>query len=139
MVKTMTPQEAWDKLQNQSTSAKTVLLDVRTTMEFEYIGHPVGALHVPLMEAPAWNTDPDFCTKVREILHRSHDINPEDLTILTICRSGVRSETAAELLTAAGFKSVYNVIEGFEGDRNEKKHRGEINGWRFHGLPWEQS
>jgi rhodanese-related sulfurtransferase len=108
-------------------------------MEFEYVGHPVGAIHVPLKEAPDWNTDPGFCAKVREALHQSHDTNPEDLTILALCRSGARSKTAVELLTAAGFKSVYNVIEGFEGDRNEEKHRSEINGWRFHGLPWEQS
>jgi len=136
MIKNITPQEAWDKLENDS---DTVLLDVRTTMEFEYIGHPVGAIHVPLMEAPGWQTDPAFCEKVRETLHQSHDMAPEDLTILALCRSGARSGTAAELLTTEGFKSVYNVIEGFEGDRDENKHRGEINGWRYHGLPWEQS
>lgn len=108
-------------------------------MEFEYIGHPVGAIHVPLMEAPAWQTDPDFTGKVREALHSRCDRDPEDLTIMALCRSGKRSESAAELLIAAGFRSVYNVIEGFEGDRDENKHRSTINGWRFHGLPWKQS
>jgi len=136
MIQNLTPKEAWEYLQNDS---NTVLLDVRTTMEFEYIGHPIGAIHVPLMEAPAWNTDPDFCDKVREVLHRSHDSDPESLTILALCRSGARSKTAAELLADAGFKSLYNIIEGFEGDRDDDKHRSTINGWKFHDLPWEQS
>ncbi len=136
MIKSITPKEAWDKFQNDP---NTVLLDVRTTMEFEYIGHPIGAIHVPLMEAPAWNTDPDFCSKVREALYRAHDRDPETLTILAICRSGIRSNTAAELLIKNGFKNLYNVVEGFEGDRDGDKHRSMINGWKFHGLPWEQS
>lgn len=136
MIETITPPEAWKMLEQDNNA---VLLDVRTTMEFEYIGHPIGAIHVPLMEAPAWQTDPDFCSKVREALHRVTDTDPQELTILALCRSGKRSETAAELLAAAGFNSVYNVIEGFEGDRDEHKHRSTLNGWRFHDLPWEQS
>lgn len=136
MIETITPPEAWKMLEQDNNA---VLLDVRTTMEFEYIGHPIGAIHVPLMEAPAWQTDPDFCRKVREALHRVTDTDPQELTILALCRSGKRSETAAELLAAAGFNSVYNVIEGFEGDRDEHKHRSTLNGWRFHDLPWEQS
>ena len=135
MVKTITPPGAWEKLQVET---NTILLDVRTTMEFEYIGHPVGAIHVPLMEAPAWQTDPGFSEKVRAALE-SYSSTPENTTILAMCRSGKRSEAAAELLTAAGFNSVFNIIEGFEGDRDENKHRNTVNGWRFQGLPWEQS
>ena len=102
MIKTITPPEAWDKLQNQS---DTVLLDVRTTMEFQYIGHPIGAVHVPLMEAPDWQTDEGFSVKVKRALENISTTAPEDLTILALCRSGKRSEAAAELLTAAGFNS----------------------------------
>ena len=136
MIKTITPPEAWDKLQNQS---DTVLLDVRTTMEFQYIGHPIDAIHVPLMEAPAWQTDEEFSAKVKQALENISSTAPEDLNILAMCRSGKRSEAAAELLTTAGFNSVINIIEGFEGDRDDDKHRCTINGWKFHGLPWEQS
>ena len=136
MIKTITPPEAWDKLQNQS---DTVLLDVRTTMEFQYIGHPIDAIHVPLMEAPAWQTDEEFSAKVNQALENISSTAPEDLTILAMCRSGKRSEAATELLTTAGFNSVINIIEGFEGDRDDDKHRCTINGWKFHGLPWEQS
>ena len=136
MIKNITPKKAWEKLQNEP---DTILLDVRTTMEFEFIGHPVGAIHVPLMEAPGWQTHPDFSHKVRETLHTLSDTEPKSLTILALCRSGKRSETAAELLAAAGFTTLFNIIEGFEGDRDDDKHRSTINGWKFHGLPWEQS
>ena len=45
---------------------------------------------------------------------------------------------AGEALEAAGFRRVYNVLHGFEGDLDESHHRGSRNGWRFEGLPWEQ-
>lgn len=139
MITNITPPEAWAKLQNEE---ETVLVDVRTSMEYEYVGHPLGAIHVPLMEAPDWKTVPDFPDKVRQALLKSQRFqkkNPEELTILALCRSGKRSETAAEALITDGFKSVYNIIEGFEGDRDENKHRNTLNGWKFHNLPWEQS
>lgn len=136
MIKTTTPPEAWKTLQNNSDA---VLLDVRTTMEFQYIGHPVDAIHVPLMEAPAWQTDQDFCENVIKVLSANTEKDPKDLTILALCRSGKRSETAAELLTAAGFKTVINILQGFEGDIDSNKHRSNIDGWKFHQLPWVQS
>ncbi|MDH5208543.1 MAG: rhodanese-like domain-containing protein, partial [Burkholderiaceae bacterium] len=38
----------------------------------------------------------------------------------------------------AGYARVYNVLEGFEGQRNHSRRRGEIDGWRHRGLPWVQ-
>jgi rhodanese-related sulfurtransferase len=115
-----------------------VLLDVRSTMEYEYVGHPVGALHVPLMEPPAWEPDPAFVDKVHRALQSWQSEPMTSATILTLCRSGKRSQMAAELLATSGFKRLYNIAEGFEGDRNDNKHRSSINGWRYRGLPWEQ-
>jgi rhodanese-related sulfurtransferase len=46
---------------------------------------------------------------------------------------------AARALAAAGFTRLYNVAEGFEGDRDADSHRGALGGWRYHGLPWEQT
>jgi rhodanese-related sulfurtransferase len=59
--------------------------------------------------------------------------------VLLICRSGVRSREAGEALEAAGFATVINVSEGFEGALDEHHHRGTLGGWRFHGLPWHQN
>ena len=121
--------------------ANAVVLDVRSTMEFLYVGHPVDAIHVPLKEPPAWEIDPAFVDKVRRVLRETCNeaTNVEDLTILSLCRSGHRSMTAAQLLAARGFNHVYNIREGFEGERDGNDHRNTINGWRVRQLPWEQS
>ena len=56
-----------------------------------------------------------------------------------ICRSGVRSHSAAITATQTGYSDCYNVLEGFEGDKDADKHRNALNGWRKRELPWEQS
>jgi rhodanese-related sulfurtransferase len=61
-----------------------------------------------------------------------------DAPVVLICRSGKRSLEAGNLLISKGFKEVYNVSEGFEGELDEQHHRSTNGGWRFHGLPWEQ-
>ena len=55
-----------------------------------------------------------------------------------ICRSGARSHGAAEAATRAGWRECYNVLEGFEGDKDAEQHRNTVNGWRKAGLPWIQ-
>jgi rhodanese-related sulfurtransferase len=56
-----------------------------------------------------------------------------------ICRSGRRSAEAGRYLEKKGFPEVYNVQFGFEGEMDETRHRSTKNGWRFDGLPWEQT
>jgi len=137
-VKEISPPDAWEILQSDP---RATLLDVRTSVEYEYVGHPPGTVNIPWQEAPGWEVDPGFVDKVREALSAKceSDSEMEELPILTICRSGKRSQAAAEELERSGFKILYNVDEGFEGDRDGKNHRSKINGWRFHNLPWEQS
>ena len=137
-VKEISPQAAWEILRAKPGA---VLIDVRSTMEFDYVGHPLGAVNIPWKEAPGWHVNPDFAGMVREMLMSVQGINTEieSLPLLLICRSGKRSYEAAEELMRHGFRNVYNVVEGFEGDRDDDKHRNTINGWRFHNLPWEQS
>jgi rhodanese-related sulfurtransferase len=59
--------------------------------------------------------------------------------VVLICRSGHRSLYAGEALEAAGFPRVINVLEGFEGPLDDDYHRGTLGGWRYRGLPWQQS
>ncbi len=110
-------------------------------MEFEYVGHPMNAVNIPWKEAPDWNINQNFTDQVRQILQKKKGSSEtvENMPVLTICRSGKRSMAAAEELSRQGFSCLYNVEEGFEGDRDGAKHRSVINGWRFHNLPWEQS
>ena len=56
-----------------------------------------------------------------------------------LCRSGARSHGAAEAAMRAGWKETYNVLEGFEGDKDATEHRNAVNGWRKAGLPWTQT
>jgi len=59
--------------------------------------------------------------------------------VYVICRVGGRSANACRLLAAEGYSSLVNVVEGFEGRGDENGHRNNVDGWKFHGLPWTQS
>ena len=61
-----------------------------------------------------------------------------DQKIFCLCRSGQRSVAAAIALKEAGFNKAYNILEGFEGDKNKKGQRGLLGGWKMRGLPWGQ-
>jgi rhodanese-related sulfurtransferase len=138
MIEELTPPQAWAML-NENKDA--VLLDVRSRVEHDYVGHPPGAVLVPWKDPPYQAPDPEFVVKAVKALQQSRPGRDPamDLTVLTLCRSGMRSRAAAEALQKSGFKRVYNVTEGFEGARDEEKHRGNLDGWRFHKLPWEQT
>lgn len=137
-MKEISPPQAYRLLKE---NAAAMLVDVRSTMEYDYVGHPVDALHVPIKEPPDWDTHADFVARLTQSItaQTGDEENPHAVPLLMLCRSGKRSELAAQLALDAGFTEVYNVIEGFEGDRDEQGHRSSINGWRFHQLPWEQS
>lgn len=120
--------EAWIFLEEHS-DAK--LIDIRSSMEFLFIGHPNGCIHIGWMDDPDWDINPNFVEDIKAV-------QSDNCPIVLICRSGARSEKAAVQLLEAGLDNIYHVADGFEGDRDEDNHRGTINGWRFHGLPWEQ-
>jgi len=136
-VKTILPQEAWAIMQKEP---RAVMIDVRSDMEFLFVGHPVGAIHIPWIDYPDWRLNPDFVTEVRKLVLGGvcHEKPNSGVPILLICRSGKRSLEAGNLLVKEGFCDVYNVAEGFEGELDEQHHRSARGGWRFHGLPWEQ-
>jgi rhodanese-related sulfurtransferase len=107
------------------------LVDVRTGAELHYVGS------VPGSEAIEWNTYPEgqrnpaFLEELAEIVRK-------DEPVMFLCRSGVRSHHAAIAATQAGWKEAYNVLEGFEGDKNAEGHRNAVGGWKFARLPWIQ-
>ena len=113
---------------------EAVLVDCRTEIEHMYVGHPVGAEHGAWQEAPDWEVNRHFAEQVVRLVKK-------DLArpVLLICRSGKRSVDAGLVLEAAGFTQVINVTEGFEGPLDDNFHRGTQAGWRFRGLPWQQS
>ena len=116
------------------------LVDIRSSMEFLFIGHPVGAVHIPWMDEPDWEINPHFAADIRKLLLGGVVCSEKDhcANVILICRSGNRSEIAGKSLLASGLKQVYHVVDGFEGDKDENNHRSSINGWRYDGLAWEQ-
>ncbi len=130
MIENLNPPEAWDFLQQNKNA---VLVDVRTKVEHNFVGHPLGAIHVAWKEAPDWQLNPNFVAEVEKFM------SDKNAPVLLLCRSGQRSLDAARALEGAGFSWLINIVDGFEGPLDQHRHRGNIAGWRFNGLPWEQS
>jgi rhodanese-related sulfurtransferase len=134
-VKTISPQDAWQMCQQDP---RALLIDVRSSMEYLFVGHPAGAVHVPWIDEPDWVVNPHFATDIRKLALGGVKEFSEDIPILLICRSGNRSLEAGLVLVENGLTNVYNIEEGFEGPLDEKHHRSTLGGWRYHDLPWEQ-
>ena len=115
-------------------NANALFIDCRSEMEYLFVGHPVGALHVPWNDGPDWEVNPHFVGQVKKLAGANHAVR----TIVLICRSGNRSREAGEALEQHGFARVFNIAHGFEGELNERHQRNSLTGWRHAGLPWEQ-
>ncbi len=133
----LSAQQAWQLLQEDP---RAVLVDIRSTMEYLFVGHPKGSVHVPWIDEPEWTVNPDFVTDIRKLLLGGAICTIDDgcAPVILICRSGKRTLEAGKTLSEAGFNKVMHVNEGFEGDLDEDHHRSTANGWRFQDLPWEQ-
>jgi len=130
----------------------TFIVDVRTRPEYNFVGHPTGAYHVPskfwtgeMIESKGKKAyklvdNPDFA---KDLLAR---FNPETDTLIFMCRSGKRSCQSADKAIKAGFKSekIFNMLGGFEGDKIKCKvsafnGQRKLGGWKNEGLPWTYS
>ena len=108
------------------------LVDVRTKPELQYVGSVPGAAAVEWQTWPGSKPNPDFLAQLEAVTKK-------DEPVMFLCRSGVRSHGAAEAAMRAGWKETYNILEGFEGDKDASGHRNTVGGWRKAGLPWVQS
>ena len=109
------------------TQPNCVLLDVRTNDEWEQVGKPDGEiiglktyfLSLQFGEERIFNKN--FVQEFKNLKIT------QDKEILTICRSGTRSQFAAELLVKENY-TCSNISDGFEGNN-------ENIGWKVCGLP----
>jgi rhodanese-related sulfurtransferase len=122
------PREAYE-LATRAPGAK--LVDVRTRAEWSYVGRIPGAVEIEWQTYPDGQLNPGFLAELQA------QVSKEAL-VMFICRSGARSHSAAEAASAAGYTQCFNVLEGFQGDRDPDKHRDTVGGWRAAGLPWYQ-
>lgn len=120
------PAEAYAWMQ-----AGAILVDVRTRPELEFVGSIPGAVWIEWNIYPEGRRNPRF---LEELAQRA----PKDVPVMFLCRSGGRSHHAALAAMQAGWQEAYNVLEGFEGDKDLEGHRGTRGGWRKAGLPWVQ-
>lgn len=125
----LTPQEAAQVLE---LAPGARIVDVRTRAELDWVGRIPGAAEIE------WNAYPGGVPNAHFLDELRRQVDPEAL-LMFICRSGARSNNAAMAAAGAGFTACYNVLEGFEGDKDAQGHRGRIGGWRHAGLPWFQS
>lgn len=131
----ITPEEAWTLLTD---SPDAVLVDVRTDAEWRFVGVPDLSSVQRDVVFIEWNrTDGSRNESFVEDLKRA-GVTPGERPVVFLCRSGNRSIGAAEAATAAGIAPSYNVLDGFEGNLDEQRHRGGT-GWKAVGLPWKQS
>jgi len=108
------------------------LVDVRTDPELHYVGAVPGSEHIEWSNFPEGEKNPQFLEQLSNTVKK-------DEPVMFLCRSGVRSHNAAIAATQAGWKEAYNILEGFEGDKDAEGHRSTVGGWRKAGLPWSQS
>jgi rhodanese-related sulfurtransferase len=152
--------EAYDML---NTVPDTYLIDVRTRAEFQFVGHPISAYLFPYMfMTTEFGKNGEeygyrFNVKNKSFVEEIGKVFKKTDNLLIICREGVRSALASKDLMSSGFKHVFNVEDGFEGqkfptfeDSNRHKfyrqlakrnkiygfnHRRHY-GWQWWGLPW---
>jgi rhodanese-related sulfurtransferase len=131
----VSPQYAHDFLTQESNA---LLIDIRSSMEYLFVGHPIGATHIAWIDDPDWDINPNFVKEVQQIAQKKFAKNVKQAPIFLICRSGERTKEAHKTLLAAGFSQVMEIEGGFEGDKDDNFQRSSLNGWRYHSLPWEQ-
>ena len=121
---------------------KVKIIDVRTPEEYLFVGHPTMAWKIPVaIQVYEWDAEKkqfpmkpllDFVARVQTIA------KPEEALMVT-CRSGGRGAIAVNMLAKAGFKNVYNIIDGMEGDGNGDSESVAQGGWKNSGCPWTKT
>ncbi len=126
----VTPQEAYELLQGNSAIR---LVDVRTKAERDWVGQVEIAKEQHF--AVQWNLYPEG-TPNPQFLEQLAAIANQQTLLLFLCRSGVRSRHAAKLASEHGYTACYDILEGFEGNKDGQGHRKTVEGWCKAALPW---
>jgi rhodanese-related sulfurtransferase len=98
----------------------------------DFVGRIADSVEIEWQGYPGGRPNPDFLAQLERQVEK-------EALVMFICRSGVRSHAAAAAAGAAGYTQCYNVLEGFQGDRDSRGRRDTVGGWRVAGLPWYQA
>ena len=122
------PGEAYELMQN-APGAK--IIDVRTRPEWDFVGRIPGSKLIEWQTYPTSQPNPGFLDELQANAAK-------DAIVMFLCRSGARSHAAASAADQIGYTQSYNILQGFEGDKDAEGHRASVGGWQFAGLPWIQ-
>ncbi len=142
----VTAKEAHDMVSKEGD--KILFVDTRTPEEVYFVGMPEGLdKNIPIAYVDygkikekkgkakfASKMNKNFVPQVEAAL-KAKGLGKDDKIVL-ICRSGGRSATAAKKLDKVGYKNIYTVVDGFEGDKSKDKKLRTVNGWKNAGLPY---
>ena len=134
----ISPMEAWEMLVGDK---KAILIDVRTKEEWLFVGTPCideadqgsRLFMIEWRQLPLMEINSNF---IKELQLKVDD---QKTKLVFLCRSGQRSAEVCEFVGNRGYAFCYNVEGGFEGPLSDKRHRGEVCGWKKLGLHWRQS
>ena len=127
----VTPAEAYELLQN---GGSTLLIDVRTNAERDWVGRV--AINPAHHQAVQWSLYPGGAPNPNFMQELQACAPDQQTVLLFLCRSGVRSRHAAKLATENAYKNCFDILQGFEGDKDADGHRKTLGGWCQSGLPW---
>ncbi len=127
----VTPEEAYDLLQQ---NPQVILVDVRTNAERDWVGRV--SIAESQHKAVQWSTYPGGVPNPEFLNELAHALPSKESIVLFLCRSGVRSRHAAKLATENGYSQCYDILQGFEGDKDHHGHRKTVGGWCSAALPW---
>jgi rhodanese-related sulfurtransferase len=123
------PAEAYVLMQKV---AGAKLVDVRTRAEWDFVGRVPGSVAIEWQSYPSSQRNPGFLSELEAQTQK-------DAIVMFLCRSGARSHAAAAAACEVGYAHSYNILQGFEGDKDALGRRASVGGWQFAGLPWVQS
>lgn len=126
----LSPDEAWELLTREP---QTKLIDVRTRAELDWVGRPTLTdaqyAHIEWIRYPGSVPNAEFLEQLARVA-------TPDTPLLFLCRSAARSKLAAIAAAQAGFVRAFDLLEGFEGEKDSRGHRKTVSGWCLRGLPW---
>ena len=110
-------------------------IDVRSILEYDR-GHPEGAHNIPLLHADEASGRMQPNPKFLSVIQANHPVGDK---LLIGCQMGGRSAQAGQILVAAGYENVCNVLGGFGGARDRSTGQVINEGWVDAALPVEQN
>ena len=134
-----------DTLKALQTNPQSILVDVRTQEEFDFVGIVdsskinASVLFLPWRNYPDMAIDGAFTEKLSAFVVKifpdlnPNKLNPNKIDLFFLCRSGVRSLEAAISASKLGY-NCHNIVGGFEGSKDSFGNK--IDGWKANNLPW---